>query len=120
MAREARKERITRERERQILEAALAVFSEKGYGVATIPDIAADTVRIGSSLNSSYPYNQGVSDLFGNIDNVRIFNFTLTLADILRLPTIPTASADLNGDGIVDQADKDIVEANLGPEKLWP
>ncbi|MHC4436148.1 MAG: LamG-like jellyroll fold domain-containing protein [Planctomycetota bacterium] len=86
----------------------------------TIPDIAADTVRIGSSLNSSYPYNQGVSDLFGNIDNVRIFNFTLALADILRLPTIPTAPADLNGDGIVDQADKDIVQANIGPEKLWP
>jgi hypothetical protein len=85
-----------------------------------IPDIAADTVRIGGSLNSSYPYNQGVSDLFGNIDNVRIFNFTLMPEDILNLPAIPTAPADLNGDGMVDQADKDIVEANMGPEKLWP
>jgi len=85
-----------------------------------IPRIAADTVRIGGSLNSSYPYNQGVSDLVGDVDNIRIFNFTLTLEDILRLPAIPTAPADLNGDGIVDQADKDIVEANMGPEKLWP
>ncbi len=85
-----------------------------------IPGIAADTVRIGGSLNSSYPYNEDVLDLIGDVDNVRIFNFTLTLADILNLPTIPTAPADLNGDGIVDQADKNIVEANLGPEKLWP
>ena len=29
-------------------------------------------------------------------------------------------AADLNGDGIVDQVDQNIVEANLGPEKLWP
>ena len=85
-----------------------------------IPEIASDTVRIGGSLNSSYPYNEDVLDLIGDVDNIRIFNFTLTLADILRLDAIPTAPADLNGDGIVDQADQDIVEANLGPEKLWP
>jgi hypothetical protein len=85
-----------------------------------IPGIAADTVRVGGSLNSSYPYNQGVSDFAGDVDNIRIFNFTLTLEDILSLPAIPTAPADLNGDGIVNQADKDIVEANIGPEKLWP
>jgi hypothetical protein len=85
-----------------------------------IPDIAADTVRIGGSLNSTYPYNEDVLDLIGDVDNIRIFNFTLTLEDILRLPAIPTAPADLNGDGMVDQADKNIVEANIGPEKLWP
>jgi len=85
-----------------------------------IPDIAADTVRIGGSLNVTYPYNEDVVDLIGDIDNIRIFNFTLTLEDVLRLPAIPTAPADLNDDGIVDQADKDIVEANMGPEKLWP
>ena len=85
-----------------------------------IPGIFADTVRIGSSLNDNYPYNQGASNLVGDVDNIRIFNFTLTLENILRLPVIPTAPADLNGDGIVDQADKDIVQANMGPEKLWP
>ncbi|MHC4206101.1 MAG: LamG-like jellyroll fold domain-containing protein [Planctomycetota bacterium] len=85
-----------------------------------IPDIAADTVRIGGSLNSSYPYNEDALDLMGDIDNIRIFNFTLTVADIVNLPVIPTAPADLNGDGIVNQADQDIVEANLGPVKLWP
>ncbi|MHC4325094.1 MAG: hypothetical protein ACYSUX_12595, partial [Planctomycetota bacterium] len=85
-----------------------------------IPNISADTVRIGGSLNSSYPYNQDAGDLAGDVDNIRIFNFTLTPEDIYRLPIIPTAPADLNSDGIVNQADKDIVEANTGPEKLWP
>jgi hypothetical protein len=85
-----------------------------------IPGIEADTVRIGGSLNSTYPYNEDAENLFGDIDNVRIFNFTLSLEDILGLPDIPTAPVDLNGDGIVDQTDKDIVEANIGPEKLWP
>jgi hypothetical protein len=85
-----------------------------------IPGIAADTVRIGGSLNGSYPYNEDVENLAGDVDNIRIFNFTLALEDILRLPAIPTAPADLNGDGIVDQTDKDIVQANMGPEKLWP
>jgi hypothetical protein len=85
-----------------------------------IPDIAADTVRIGGSLNVGYPYEEGVSDLVGDIDNTRIFNFTLTQEDVHRLPAVPTGPADLNGDGIVDQADQDIVESNMGPEKLWP
>jgi hypothetical protein len=85
-----------------------------------VPGITADTVRIGGSLNAAYPYNQGVSDFAGNVDNVRIFNFTLTQLDVDRLPVVPRGPADLNGDGMVDQADKDIVEANMGPEKLWP
>ncbi|MHC4143214.1 MAG: LamG domain-containing protein, partial [Planctomycetota bacterium] len=85
-----------------------------------IPDIATDTVRIGGSLNSGYPYDEGVSDLVGDVDNVRIFNFALTPDDVLRLPAVPMGPADLNGDGIVDQADRDILEANMGPEKLWP
>jgi len=85
-----------------------------------IPDITADTVRIGGSLNASYPYNEDAEDLVGEVDNIRIFNFTLKQEDVLSLPAIPMAPADLNGDGIVNQADQDIVEANLGPEKLWP
>ena len=85
-----------------------------------IPGITADTVRIGSSLNVAYPYDEGVSDLVGDVDNIRIFNFTLTQVDVNRLPIVLTGPADLNGDGMVDQADKDIVEANIGPEMLWP
>ena len=79
-----------------------------------------DTVRIGGSLNAFYPYDEGVSDLVGDVDNVRIFNFTMMPDDVRRLPAVPTGPADLNDDGMVDQADLDIVEANMGPEKLWP
>jgi len=85
-----------------------------------IPGVTADTVRIGGSLNIAYPYDESVNDLTGDIDNIRIFNFTLTQVDVNRLPIVPTGPADLNGDGVVDQADQDIVEANIGPEKLWP
>ncbi len=86
-----------------------------------IPDIADDTVRIGGSLNSVYPYDEGVANLIGSIDNLRIFSFVLTDDDAAELPdSIPTHPADVNGDGIVDQADKDIVEANLGTEEMWP
>jgi hypothetical protein len=86
-----------------------------------IPDIADDTVRIGGSLNSVYPYDEGVANLIGSIDNVRIFSFVLTDDDAAELPdSIPTHPADVNGDGIVDQADKDIVEANMGTVSVWP
>jgi hypothetical protein len=34
-----------------------------------IPDIAADTVRIGGSLNGSYPYNENVLDLIGDVEH---------------------------------------------------
>ncbi len=86
-----------------------------------IPDIADDTVRIGGSLNSVYPYDEGVENLVGSIDNLRVFSFVLTEDDAAELPdSIPAHPADLNGDGIVDQADKDIVEDNLGAEEIWP
>lgn len=61
MASESRKERITRKREKQILEAALIVFSEKGYGVATIPDIAA---KAGLAVGSIYNYFPSKRKLF--------------------------------------------------------
>ena len=61
MAREERKERITRKREKQILEAAMAVFSEKGYGVATIPDIAE---KASLAVGSIYNYYSSKRELF--------------------------------------------------------
>ncbi|MBN2075116.1 MAG: TetR/AcrR family transcriptional regulator [Dehalococcoidales bacterium] len=61
MAREAKKERITKKRESQILEAALSVFSEKGYGVATIPDIAE---KAGLAVGSIYNYYPSKRELF--------------------------------------------------------
>ena len=61
MVRETRKERITRKRESQILEAALSVFSEKGYGIATIPDIAD---KAGLAVGSIYNYYPSKRELF--------------------------------------------------------
>jgi hypothetical protein len=82
-----------------------------------IPDIAADTVRLGSTLNTASP---DVGNFVGSLDNVRVFNFTLTPADVILLPRVPLMPGDVNLDGVVDQADQDIVEANLGPLQLWP
>jgi len=82
-----------------------------------IPGITGDTVRIGSTRNTAAP---NVGNFVGDIDNVRIFNFKLTADDIALLPRTPVIPGDLNEDGIVDQLDMDIVEANQGPIQLWP
>ena len=55
------KEKITKKREKQILDAALAVFSEKGFGVATIPEIAQ---QAGLAVGSIYNYYPGKRELF--------------------------------------------------------
>jgi AcrR family transcriptional regulator len=47
-------------RHRQILDAALAVFSRKGYGQTTIPDIAAEA---GVAVGTIYHYYQSKRDL---------------------------------------------------------
>jgi len=48
-------------RRRQVLEAALAVFGEKGYGAATMEDVAA---RVGLSKAALYEYFDSKEDLF--------------------------------------------------------
>jgi len=88
----------------------------EGFNPA-IPNIAADTVRVGSTLNEASPQ---VGDFVGDIDNLRIFNFSLAPDEIALLPRIPVFPGDVNQDGIVDQADKTIVESNMGPVQLWP
>jgi len=51
-SRSQRKELVTEHRRKQILDAALAVFSRKGYGAATIPDIAREGgVAVGTIYN---------------------------------------------------------------------
>ncbi|MCH8219487.1 MAG: LamG domain-containing protein, partial [Planctomycetes bacterium] len=82
-----------------------------------IPNIAADTVRLGATLNTASP---NVGGFVGEIDNVRIFNVALTADDVALLPRIPGIPGDVNEDGIVDQQDKDIVEAHMGPLQRWP
>jgi hypothetical protein len=62
----------------------------------------------------------------GKLDEIRIYDVALSQAEILNLaggvslhqPVL--SAADLNGDDVVDQADRDILEANMGTQKLWP
>jgi len=55
-----RKERITEQRTQQILNAALAVFSRKGYGEATMPDIAHEA---GVAVGTIYNYYESKREL---------------------------------------------------------
>ena len=52
-SRSQRKELVTEHRRKQILDAALAVFSRKGYGQATIPDIAREGGGIVSTVRAT-------------------------------------------------------------------
>ena len=58
--RQERKKAVTELRRRQVLDAALAVFSRKGYGEATIPDIAREG---GMSVGTIYNYYPGKKDI---------------------------------------------------------
>ena len=69
----------------------------------------------------------GRGDAFqGKLDGIRIYDVALPQAEVLHLaggvslnqPVFSTA--DLNGDDVVDQADRDMLEANMGTEQLWP
>ncbi len=62
----------------------------------------------------------------GKIDDFRIYATVLPQAAILhlangtRIDQAPVTPADINGDGIVDQADRDILESNMDKIQLWP
>jgi AcrR family transcriptional regulator len=64
--REDRKKRITRQRQEQILEAALLVFSRRGFNGATIPEIAHEA---GIAVGTIYNYYQSKRDLLVAITN---------------------------------------------------
>lgn len=59
--REDRKKKVTEQRQEQILEAALHVFSQKGYDKATVPDIAREA---GIAVGSIYNYFPNKRELF--------------------------------------------------------
>jgi len=87
---------------------------------------------IGVVKSMTFGGNQGDAtpargwEYHGKLDDIRIYGVTLSQAEILSLVGKETlkqgvySSADLNGDDIVDQADRDILEANVGTEQLWP
>ncbi|OHB64154.1 MAG: hypothetical protein A2Y76_04105 [Planctomycetes bacterium RBG_13_60_9] len=62
----------------------------------------------------------------GKIDDFRIYATALPPSALLHLAggtqidQAPVTPADINGDGIVDQADRDILDGNMGKTQLWP
>ena len=77
--RQERKEQITEYRQRQILNAALEVFSQKGYGEATIPDIAR---QAGVAVGTIYNYYESKHDLLVSLVNT--FIVTEPLRELLK------------------------------------
>src|SRR4030043_690567 len=73
-------EEQTREyRRKQIMDAALAVFSKKGYGEATIPDIAREA---GVAVGTIYNYYGSKRDLLVSIVNT--FVITQPFRELLK------------------------------------
>jgi AcrR family transcriptional regulator len=60
VTRQQRKEQAAEHRRQQILDAALRVFSDKGYGAATVPDIAREA---GVAVGTIYNYYDSKRDL---------------------------------------------------------
>ena len=60
-SRQDRKKRITEQREKQILNAALLVFSRMGFDKATVPDIAREA---GIAVGTIYNYYTDKHELF--------------------------------------------------------
>jgi len=77
--RQERKEQITEYRQKQILDAALSVFSKKGYGEATIPDIAREA---GVAVGTIYNYYESKRDLLVSL--VETFIITEPLKELLK------------------------------------
>jgi AcrR family transcriptional regulator len=65
-SREDRKKRVTRQRQEQILDAALLIFSRRGFNGATIPEIAREA---GVAVGTIYNYYQNKRDLLVAITN---------------------------------------------------
>ncbi|MGD0857006.1 MAG: TetR/AcrR family transcriptional regulator [Dehalococcoidia bacterium] len=75
--RQKRKERITRTRQKQILDAALAVFSSKGFGESTVADVAKEA---GIGVGTIYNYYKDKHDLLISLIADRLIS-----EDLLRI-----------------------------------
>ncbi|UCG84429.1 MAG: TetR/AcrR family transcriptional regulator [Dehalococcoidia bacterium] len=73
-----RKERITEQRKQQILDAALTIFSRKGFGEATVPDIAHEA---GIAVGTIYNYYQSKRDLLVSL----LANYVFTQPFVMLL-----------------------------------
>ena len=70
-SRSQKKELVTEHRRKQILDAALAVFSRKGYGESTIPDIAREG---GVAVGTIYNYYPSKREILVSILATRILS----------------------------------------------
>jgi AcrR family transcriptional regulator len=86
--RRAKKDRITTERKQQILEAAMAVFSEKGFAAATTAEIAR---AAGIAEGTIYNYFPSKRELF--IAVIRELIITVPLLDLIE--KIPGADIEV-------------------------
>lgn len=82
-ARISKKEKKTEERRKQILDAAIEVFSAKGFEAATIPDIAN---AAGLAAGTLYLYFSNKRELF--VASIKNLIFTSNLLDLIgKIPT---------------------------------
>lgn len=103
-SREERKKQITEQREKQILDAALLVFSQKGYDKATVPDIAR---QAGVAVGTIYNYYPSKRDLLIAITNeyiiepfARIVSNTSGRTDISFITAIMENRLDFGLEGL--------------------
>jgi hypothetical protein len=95
------------------------LVAENANAFQSTPDTGG--MRIGAT-NQPKPQRQ----YHGKVDDFRIYSQALPQAAVLhlaggtRIDQAPVTPADINADGVVDQADRDILEANMGQTQLWP
>lgn len=88
-----------------------------------IPDIALDTVRLGGSLNTEFPYEE-VGNLIGSIDNVRIIPDDSVIVDMgYHYPLFEPPRYELTVTAIevseLPEEDQPVVEPNAGFYKWY-
>jgi hypothetical protein len=83
--------------------------------------LSLDDMRIGAT-NQPLPQRP----YHGMLDDLRFYGSALPQSAILSLVGVetleqaPVTPADINGDGTVDQADRDLLDADMGRTQLWP
>jgi len=106
------------------------VADKQGFSAANVAtaelSLAADTLESPISIGAG---NQnGSYSLNGAIDDVRIYNYAMSIEDVAELwyetsqqgICLNPPVGDLNGDCIVDSADMDILQAQMGQCGLIP
>jgi len=83
--------------------------------------LSLDDMRIGAT-NQPLPQRP----YHGMLDDLRFYGSVLpqsailSLAGVETLEQAPVTPADINGDGTVDQADRDLLDVDMGRTQLWP